>query len=198
MIKSGFLSARPLAGIFDIYVWSNFFDCLGIAFIIITALYGISGILLFKLFKRHFNVSFVFLLCYGLYPLTSEGVNWLSASSRLVVPVFFMSVGLILMQKFFDTEKTFLGIISPFFILLSFSFYEQIINLSFILTIGLVFINKKSKIHYLLAFIPAVLIAIPYLFIKSQSLYGQRVSIISFNNDLAQHYYRYLKPFLML
>lgn len=187
LLKADFLSARPLAGIFDIYIWSNFYNNLNLAFIIITIMFSVSGILLFKLFKHHFNVSFVFLLCFGLLPLGSEGVNWLSASTRLVVPVFFMSVGLILMQMFFDTQKIYACVLCQFFIVLSFGFYEQIIILSFLLTLGLIIINRKSKIYYLLALIPSIIIAIPYCCIRSQSLYGQRVSVISFNNDLLQH-----------
>ena len=144
--KMGLLSGRPLAAIFDIYFWSRFWDCMWLANLIITALFTLSGILIYRIFSRHFGVTPVFLFIYGLLPVTSEAVNWLSASSRIVVPMCFLGAALNLLQFGFDEKdmpKKAAGYaLGTLLLFASMAFYEQIAIVAFILGCTLLIANK--------------------------------------------------------
>ena len=97
----GPLRARPLAGIMDIAVWSKLWGNMHIAVIIITLMYVISGLFFKKVFEKYFRMSNMFLVIYLLSPFFFEAVYWVSASSRIVVGLFFASLALYLFQKYF-------------------------------------------------------------------------------------------------
>jgi len=134
------------------------------------------------------------LFIYGLLPVGSEAVNWLSASSRLVVPMFFLGIALNLIQAHFDTDKRnkkiyccVLGMICLF---ASMAFYEQITILAFVTACALLFINKRRLFDHLILFIPSVLIASFYLFMDTASIYSDRSNIINISalpSELYQH-----------
>ncbi|MBQ1375970.1 MAG: glucosyltransferase domain-containing protein [Clostridia bacterium] len=182
IMKMGLLSGRPLAAIFDIYFWSDFWSDMRFASLIITALFILSGILIYRIFSRHFKVTPVFLFLYGLVPLGSEAVNWLSAASRIIVPLFFLGLSLTMLQFGFDAEhrlKKAVGyVFGTVFLFASMAFYEQITIVAFILSCTLLIANKKGIAHYLTVLIPTAATAYFYLFVNKASIYAGRMNII--------------------
>ena len=49
---AGILSTRPLAGIFDFFLWSRFNQNLGFVVLIMSVLYGLTGVIFYKAFKK--------------------------------------------------------------------------------------------------------------------------------------------------
>lgn len=135
------LATRPLAGIFDYFLWSRFSQNLGIAVAIISIIHGISAVFFHKAF-RHIGIELgpVFFVFYLFLPSNTEGTYWLSASSRIVVSLFLISVSLIFAAK----EKIVLYTIFNF---LSIWFYEQTAILSlFCAVMFFVILKDYSKI----------------------------------------------------
>ncbi|MBQ3379519.1 MAG: hypothetical protein IJG50_06605 [Clostridia bacterium] len=195
ILKMGLFSARPFAAVFDIYFWSGFWNDMRLASLIITALYILSGILIYRIFSRHFKTTPVFLFVYGLIPLGSEAVNWLSASSRMIVPLFFLGLSLTLLQFGFDTQgpvkKAAGHVTGTFLLFVSMAFYEQITIIAFILACALLIANKKRALHYLIVAIPSAAIAYFYLFANKTSIYTGRMNIVDFQapaEELSRHF----------
>ncbi len=121
----GVLFTRPLAGLFDLMIWSRLSSNLGLAVGIISILHGISAVLFYKAFKLcGLRVGALFLAIYTLIPVNVEATYWLSASSRIVVSMFLMSL-----CAYFGANKK-----APLFFLFNFLsvwFYEQTAILSF-------------------------------------------------------------------
>ncbi len=135
------LATRPLAGIFDYFLWSRFSQNLGVAVAIISILHGISAVFFYKSF-RHIGMEFgpVFFVFYLFLPSNTEGTYWLSASSRIVVSLFLISVSLVFAAK----EKTVLFTVFNF---LSIWFYEQTAILSLLCAVMFfVFLKDYPKI----------------------------------------------------
>ncbi len=135
------LATRPLAGIFDYFLWSRFSNHLGVAVAIISIIHGISAVFFYKAF-RHIGVEFgpVFFVFYLFLPSNTEGTYWLSASNRIVVSLFLISASLMFIVK----EKTVLFAVFNF---LSIWFYEQTAILSlFCAVMFFVILKDYSKI----------------------------------------------------
>jgi len=180
MDKLGLLSCRPLAGLADLYVWSKFFDHMIWAAAIISALYAASAVLLHSVFSRRFGTGMLFYVAFVLAPFAFEGVYWLSASSRIVVGMFFASLS----AWFFDSwcSRGGAGRLAAFavFQLTSFCFYEQAFLLSAALTCVLMLLcleeKQKRGLWGFLMFASAGL----YFFITSlapKGFYGDRMQL---------------------
>lgn len=183
VLEQGLLSSRPLAGLLDIYFWGNFFDTMIVAVLIISALYAFSSVLFLTVFKKHFKTGFMFVFFYALMPFFYEGAYWVSASSRIVVGLFFTSASVFFLQKYFDNKKK--RYIPLFWItgLLSLCFYEQIFVLSMLLNFIVIILNiRENKKDLGLAFIlliNAVLyFIVTFIFKNTGSAMGSRMSII--------------------
>lgn len=145
IIKSlGLLSARPLAGLFDLFIWSRFYSFMIIAVGIISALYAFSAVFFHKVFSKMFGTGYMFFLIYALLPLGFEGTYWISASSRIVVGIFFASVSLLFFDKWCEEGNKKSLILFSVFQFVSFCFYEQIVLLSGALTFILMLYYAKS------------------------------------------------------
>lgn len=180
MDKLGLLSCRPLAGLADLYVWSGLFDHMIWAVAAVSALYAASAVLLHSVFSRRFGTGMLFYVAFALAPFAFEGVYWLSASSRVVVGMFFASLS----AWFFDSwcSKGGVGRLAAFaaFQLMSFCFYEQAFLLSAALTFVLMLLcleeKQKRGLWGILMFASAGL----YFFITSlapKGFYGQRMEL---------------------
>ena len=169
---AGILFTRPLAGLADFYIWSFFHHNLGIAVIIISLLYGVSGILFCKAFHSvKIHLGYIFLTFFVLYPLNSEGTYWLSASSRIVVSLFFISISLYLAV----TEHMWLF---SLFNLISLWFYEQTAVLSFAL--GIIFCTLLHKPRWIVTVIANfIFLAVFYIFFGKNGDNAHRMSAIS-------------------
>ncbi|MBR5614548.1 MAG: hypothetical protein IKW64_04525 [Clostridia bacterium] len=134
---AGVLFTRPLAGLFDFFIWSRLNNMLWLAVIIISLLHGMSAILFQKAFERMgISLGSIFIIFYLFLPLNTEGTYWLSASSRIVVSLFLISASVL----FAASGKTVLFAIFNF---MSLWFYEQTAVLSAILGIIFCVLEKR-------------------------------------------------------
>jgi len=174
----GILSYRPLAGLADIYVWSKLFNHMIWAVAAVSAMYAASAVLLHSVFSRRFGTGMLFYVVFALAPFAFEGAYWLSASSRVIVGIFFASLS----AWFFDywCREGGTGRLAAFavFQLISFCFYEQTFLLSAALTFVLMLLcledKQKRGLWGLTMFASAGL----YFLITSlmpRGLYGQRM-----------------------
>ncbi len=133
------LFTRPLAGLCDRFLWSFFVHNLGIAVVIISFLYGISGVLFYKTFETlNLHPSPIFLVIYLVAPLNTEGTYWLSASTRIVASLFLIALSCHALVKRQTT-------VFALFSFLSVWFYEQTAFLSIFLGISLSLFSKQPK-----------------------------------------------------
>lgn len=153
---AGVLFTRPLAGAFDFFVWSRFYPNLGAVALVISVLYGLSGVFFFKALKKcGISVGPVFFAIFLFMPANSEGTYWVSASSRIVVSMFLISAALLSAAE---------GHTALFFVFnfLSMWFYEQTAALSFFASL-LVGIHKKSPKVLVVSVLTAILLAVFYM-----------------------------------
>lgn len=140
----GLLSARPLAGLGDIYVWSNLYGHMLIAVGIISAMYAASAVFLHKVFSKHFGTGYLFFIVYALMPLGFEGAYWISASSRIVVGLFFASLSLYCFDVWCEEGRKRSLVLFAAFQFAAFCLYEQILLFSSALTLILMLRNVKG------------------------------------------------------
>lgn len=164
LIKTeGLFASRPLAVLVDLFVVGPFNDFLIIPVIIIAVLHGLSGSLFLRLFERYFGSGTVFAVIYGLLPLGCEGTHWLSASTRIVLGLFFCAVA----ANIFDDYILKGGIyrIPLFFLaaLASYGLYEQILALSVTFTALQALKYRKERRTLLALAVPAAL-AVYFIF----------------------------------
>lgn len=201
VMKQGLLCSRPLAGLSDVYVWGHFFDNMIIAVLIISVLYASSAILFLSVFRKYFKTGFMFTVFYSLMPFFYEGAYWLSASSRIVVGLFFTATSVWILQRFFESGKK--RYILPFWLtqLISVCFYEQIFILSMVLNFGMIVLNLKDKDKRRNALLLIILIAnaviyygITKYFASTSSALGARIKIEY--PALTEWYFMFLKDVL--
>ena len=148
LIKNlGILSARPLAGLFDLYIWSAFFNKMIWAVAIISAMYAASAMLLHQVFYRRFKTGMLFFVVYALLPMSFEGVYWVSASSRIIVGMFFASLSVFFFDEWCRHGRKYDLLLYAIFQFICFCFYEQVLLFSCALTlvIMLLCLEKRQK-----------------------------------------------------
>ena len=154
--ENGMLSSRPLAGIFDLYFWGHFFNNMIFAVLLISVLYAISAVLFLKIFNKHFKTGFMFTVFYAIMPFFFEGAYWVSASSRVVMGLFFTALGAYFLEKSIEKGKKYIPLFW-IFQLISIGFYEQTLLLSFALCFVLIVLSMRdNKRNGLLILVPAV------------------------------------------
>ncbi len=149
IVKYDTYTIRPIAtSILDPYVWSKMWDCLGLALLIITVLHFLSCFFIYKIFEKSgLNMGLITIIVFTLLPCGSEATYWISASTRIVVGMFFMSLAFFCFCKFTDYSYDylwFLGFI--IFHLISLGFYEQLIVLN-IFVMLILYISHWKKIN---------------------------------------------------
>lgn len=131
----GLLSARPLAGLFDLLVWSRFYGVMLAAVAVISALYAGSAVLFHRVFAKHFGTGRFFFIVYALLPLGFEGTYWVSASSRIVVGLFFAALSFYGFDRWCEKGERRDLVLFALGQLAAFCFYEQVALLSGALTL---------------------------------------------------------------
>lgn len=196
IFEQGFLASRPLAGIFDIYVWSNFTAHMFLSVILISFMFAVSGVILLKIFNRFFGTGYFFIIFYMLFPANFEGTYWLSASSRIVTALFFMSLSLLMFQLFCDKNNG--NYLTAYFIFtfLSYAFYEQVLVLSFTASIVLMIMNFRSYNLRVLSGLwnlpaAAIYFIITSIFKGSGGAMASRMSVIL---PISSYYYKVFLP----
>lgn len=146
LIKNlGMLSARPLAGLCDLFVWSRFYGCMLAAVGLISAMYAASAIFLHKVFSKHFGTGYLFFVVFALLPLGFEGSYWVSASSRIVVGMFFAALSVYCFDLWCDEGKKPYLVLFAVLQFVAFCFYEQIILFSGALTLLIMLLNARGR-----------------------------------------------------
>ncbi|OQB14587.1 MAG: hypothetical protein BWY15_01099 [Firmicutes bacterium ADurb.Bin193] len=173
-LRIGLYSARPLAGLADIYIWGRFWGQMGVVFFVITALHAFSAWFFIKVFeKANFSLGPFFACVYLLCPVGFEGSYWISASSRIITGLFLVSLSF-----YYLTQKKPLH-----FFLLQFAamlLYEQIAVFAFVLSF--VFILRLKARRFLAPLIFNISFLFVYYLIFSRSgSYGFRVLLVPFN-----------------
>lgn len=181
--QEGLFSSRPLAIILDLYVFAPFWNNMIFAVLLISVMYGASAVLFYKIFRRFLGTGIFFVVFYSLLPLCSEGTYWVSASSRIVSGLFFTAVSLFALVKFADGERIISAVIFVIFQLLSFSVYEQIFILSFLICVvfAVIFALQKNRRAYI-ALASLANSAIYFLFTStfgSDGTLSKRMDIVS-------------------
>lgn len=149
----GLLSARPLAGLLDITLWSWLWPCAIIGVILICAMYAYASVLFLDVFRKTVGTTELFAVIFALLPLGIEGTYWLSASTRIVPGLLFTALSAKFFIAFLEKGKWYNVAISFLFQFLTFCFYEQTALLSCALNciIGALYIRKTVKLRWIFA-----------------------------------------------
>lgn len=141
----GILSSRPLAGIADYFFWSPMFDHMILGVALISALYAAAVLLIWDVLGRYFRTSPVLPVVMALLPLGLEGTYWMSASTRVVVGMFFAALAVRAFLNWLDGKGR--GWLPLYLILqlIPFGFYEQAGLLSITLTVGAAILERTRK-----------------------------------------------------
>jgi hypothetical protein len=175
----GLFTYRPLAGILDLYIWP-FIP----AFFIVTLMHVLSCIMLLSVARRSgLPLGFAFALAYIFLPINSEASLWLSASTRVLVPLFFMAISLkIIFARKLTTSKI---VAFTLFQLMSLAFYEQIAVVSVILCF-LVSLRAQNKATFIVTISNTVIFIVYYLTMPSLGAFASRAeSTLPFWQEVA-------------
>lgn len=143
----GLLTSRPLAGVFDYFIWGPMFDHMIVGVALVTAFYVASVLLLRRLLRRYFRVGPLFLVIMCLLPLGMEGLYWMSASTRVVMGLFFASLAGTAFAAWLDTGRWYWGAAYVALQLIPFGFYEQcaVFSMTLVLGMGLLELRRGRK-----------------------------------------------------
>ena len=142
VVSLGLLASRPLAGIADLCLWSRLYSFMIVGVAVVSALFAASACLFRWVFSRHFGTSYLFLVVYALLPLGFEGTYWMSASTRIVVSLFFAALALYGFEKWCESGNVRMLILFALCQLLACGFYEQVLIFSVVSVLLL------SALHY--------------------------------------------------
>lgn len=143
--KVGILSSRPLAGIADYFFWSPMFDHMILGVALVSALYAAAVLLIWDILGRYFRTSPVLPVIMALLPLGMEGTYWMSASTRVVVGMFFAALAARTFLRWLDGRGGGWLILYLILQLIPFGFYEQAGLLSVALTAGAAILEWTRK-----------------------------------------------------
>lgn len=145
---TGLLASRPLAGIADYFFWGPMFNHMILGVALISLLYVLSALLIWKMLRRYFRLSLLFPVILVLLPLGIEGTYWMSASTRVVVGMLFAALTARAFLTWLDGGGWGRLCLYLLLQLIPFGFYEQGGLLSITLTVGVAILewalNKKS------------------------------------------------------
>ena len=187
----GTLSSRPLASLLDPTLWGSFYPHMAFALCLMGILYFLSALFLDRILTTQgIKITPLLYTVYLLLPLSFEGTYWISASSRIVVGLFFATLASLLLISYLQSGKK---KVLPLYILFtwaSFGFYESVLIFSVLLQGAILLkdaINKKTCRRIFLILIPAVGAAgllIYYKLAAGLGALGSRAAGFSFDHPL--------------
>lgn len=191
--KVGILSSRPLAGIADYFFWSPMFDRMILGVALVSALYAAAVLLIWDILGRYFRTSPVLPVIMALLPLGMEGTYWMSASTRVVVGMFFAALAARTFLHWLDGRGWGWLILYLILQLIPFGFYEQAGLLSVALTAGAAILEwtgrgkSLSRCAVSLWGVPAVgLYFLATRLLDNGGVYGSRAETVF---SVSRHYY---------
>lgn len=156
----GTVSARPLASLLDPTLWGAFWNHMWIALLMLSVLYFFACMLLDRILTdEDIKITPVLYAVCLLLPLTFEGTYWISASSRVVVGLFFAVLSVRFLQMHFMHKNNWLLLPYAISCFLSFGFYESVMIFSGILQLFVLVkhtIEQKTYRKLWLMTIPAI------------------------------------------
>ncbi len=180
-VSMGLYSVRPLAGLFDILFYSKFYNNLYIPYFVITVLHFTAILLMHYNFKKiGINFGWIFIILCLFNPVLIESTYWLSASSRIIPPLFLsqLAVYLIFCRK---AKYKPLYLFAYFILsLASMGFYEQMSLFSFIINLFFCIKLKKNP-ELIICIINALLFVVYYFLFKNNGIFNDRGSLGGFN-----------------
>ena len=191
--KVGILSSRPLAGIADYFFWSPMFDRMILGVALVSALYAAAVLLIWDILGRYFRTSPVLPVIMALLPLGMEGTYWMSASTRVVVGMFFAALAVRAFLNWLDGRGWGWLILYLILQLIPFGFYEQAGLLSVALTAGAAILEwtgrgkSLSRCAVSLWGVPAMgLYFLATRLLDNGGVYGSRAETVF---SVSRHYY---------
>lgn len=191
--KVGILSSRPLAGIADYFFWSPMFDRMILGVALVSALYAAAVLLIWDILRRYFRTSPVLPVIMALLPLGMEGTYWMSASTRVVVGMFFAALAARTFLCWLDGRGWSWLILYLILQLIPFGFYEQAGLLSVALTAGAAILEwtgrgkSLSRCAVSLWGVPAMgLYFLATRLLDNGGVYGSRAETVF---SVSRHYY---------
>jgi len=160
LIKGRTITTRPLASLSDPYIWGQLWHHMYISFFIITLMHLLSCWFFYQVFKKNnLTIGYVALLIYGFFPFGTEATYWISASSRIIVGMFVLSVALYLLSLYCDASskrKTTYFFLFWLTHLMSFGYYEPTIALGFVMAYLIILNNRKKITSFWIYGVPLV------------------------------------------
>lgn len=170
LFKIGTAGSRPFASFLDPTFWGVFYNCMWIALLLISVMYFVSAVFLDRIFVEHHIKITPFLYCFFLLaPITFEGSYWISASSRIIVGMFFATSATILLMLYLNKKKKSTLALYIASTLLSFGFYESVMIFGLILQSFVIikrflkYRTKRTLRHFLIPFSLAFLMLMYYM-----------------------------------
>lgn len=178
----GLFAARPLAGLFDITLWSWLWGCMILSVLLLSAAYAASAVIFRNLFEKHFGTSGLFVVFYALMPLGIEGTYWVSASSRIIPGLLFAALAAGCFSRYLESGSR--GQLAGALVLqfLTFCFYEQTAVLSCALHVLLALLVVRERRERSAAALLCILVAGAYFGVTALAgpspLYDGRTDVI--------------------
>lgn len=198
---TGLLASRPLAGLADYFLWGPMFGHMIWGVALISLLWAGTALLFWRISGRYFRLSPLFPVIAALLPLGVEGTYWMSASTRVVVGMFFAALTAWAFLHWLDGD----GVVwLPLYLVLQlvpFGFYEQAGILSVTLTVGTAILertlNRRELKSCALSLWGAPALGLYFLFTRlmaSGGVYSSRAEIIL---PISRYYWTVFFPDIM-
>ncbi len=175
------LTTRPFAGLFDHYIIAPLSDNLVIVEIFLMIMLTISAFLFWYCFSNKSVPDSVFILFITMFPLSFEGLYWISAASRIIPSLFFISLSCYALVQYIQTDKKVLFVLFTAAGIFAVGFYEIFIPLYLVISLSVIFYYRR----YRLAVIPVIFsgtITLYYLLNSSSAAINQRFSFVALEN----------------
>lgn len=144
ILAGGLYAVRPLASLADAFVWSNFWNRLSLLYFIMCCVqFSAWAVFMAAFQKAGIKAGIFFTALFLFLPLGVEGGYWLSASTRIAVPLLFCAAACLLIQQNTKAGACF----SMLFCLLSFCFYEQTAAVSFLLILWTALKTNRKRLY---------------------------------------------------
>ncbi len=179
-LKIGTISTRPLAGIFDVYVWTPLFGIRG-AVLAVSAAVSVLGIYFLKRTFENMDIhaGALFYLVLLFMPIGFETQYWLSASSRVMTGIFFASLSMVIFSSYAKRGGAWRFCLFAVMQLASYCFYEQVTIFSFLLCTAYFYRTRQKWAAYAVPVINGLIIAVYYLLFKSVGALSGRTQLVS-------------------
>ncbi len=176
------LTTRPFAGLFDHYIIAPLSDYLVFVEFFLIIMLIISAVLFWRCFSKDNPIpDSIFIIFITMFPLSFEGLYWISAASRIIPSLFFISLSCYALVQYIQTDKKVLFVLFTAAGIFAVGFYEIFIPLYLVISLSVIFYYRR----YRLAVIPVIfsgIITLYYLLNSSSAAINQRFSFVSLEN----------------